>query len=315
MHKIKKKTKPLSIKEFVERRNKVLIHRKTGGLGDILMHRLIFEDFKLLRPEMEVHFACPKQFMQAVQDHPFIDKVLDYEEVDPSDYLQYYNTTVICGRTEMMNAPMPSDHRSDIWAGWCGLPLTRHNMHLKFTEDELAIAEETVKKVRDRSGPSVAFSPCSAIKSKNLDEQQIREVVDGLHKLGCFVYGLHTFPILGLETPLLAGKTIRNYMALVAVADYAVSVDSAAFHIAGGLGKPQVGIFSWADGKVYGKYYKNWVLVQRHRDNGNWDCGPCYNWGVCPKQEQVGSKFMRKPCITEITGAEIVKAFTEQVYR
>ncbi len=279
------------------------------------MHRLIFEDFKLLCPEIEVHFACPKHFMQAVQDHPFIDKVLDCEQIDPTVYLQHYDTTVICGRTEMSNAPMPSDHRSDIWAFLCGIKLTQHNMHLNFSKDELMVANAMIDKVRDRKGPSVAFCPYSAIKSKNLDEQQIREVVDGLHKLGCFVYGLHTFPILGLEAPLLMGKSIRNYMSLVAMADYVVTVDSAAFHIAGGLGKPQVGIFSWADGKVYGKYYKNWALVQRHRDNGDWDCGPCYNWGVCPKEARVGVKHMRKPCITEITGAEIVKAFTEQVYR
>lgn len=300
-----KKPKCLSIKEFNKKRDTILIQRSTGGLGDVLMHRMIFEDFKLLCPEIKIHFACPPAYMASMQDHPFIDKVLDSTKTDPSDYVQYYDTTIICGKTEQINAPMSSPHRSDIWANWCGLSLTKHDMHFNFTEEEISFAKAMIANKKNKTGPNVAFCPCSAMKSKNLDEQQIRDTVDGLHELGCFVYGLHNRPVLGLETPILSGHDIRNYMALIAVADYVVSVDTAAFHIAGGLGKKQVGIFSWADGDVYGKYYKNCEIVQRHRKNGDWDCGPCYNWGLCPKEKN----SVRKPCITEITGAEIVDKF------
>jgi len=45
--------------------------------------------------------------------------------------------------------------------------------------------------------------------------------------------------------------------------------------LAGGLGKPLCGIFTFADGKIYGKHY-DFVLVQKHRDNGNWNCGSCF---------------------------------------
>jgi ADP-heptose:LPS heptosyltransferase len=82
---------------------------------------------------------------------------------------------------------------------------------------------------------------------------------------------------------------------VIEAADYVVSVDSAAFHCAGGLGKPLTGIFTYCDGKVYGKYY-DFVLVQKHRDNGDWPCGPCFHWPSCPK-----SKEMLKPCLTELT--------------
>ena len=36
--------KNISLKQFHERKNNVLIHRVCGGLGDILMHRMLFED-------------------------------------------------------------------------------------------------------------------------------------------------------------------------------------------------------------------------------------------------------------------------------
>ncbi len=38
----------LSISEFVEKRNKILILMKDGGLGDVLSYRMIFEDIKKL---------------------------------------------------------------------------------------------------------------------------------------------------------------------------------------------------------------------------------------------------------------------------
>jgi hypothetical protein len=62
------------------------------------------------------------------------------------------------------------------------------------------------------------------------------------------------------------------------------------------MGKPLVGVFTFADGTVYGRYF-DFVLVQKHRNNDpEWTCGPCYNWGACPK-----TKSNPKPCLTEIT--------------
>jgi ADP-heptose:LPS heptosyltransferase len=306
LHKNPPRTSPWTLREFWEKRNSILIVRSTGGLGDILMHRMIFEDFKILNPEIKIVFACPPQFMAAVQDHPFIDGLVDCTQVNPNDYLKHFDTTTICGRTEMLNAPLSSPHRSDIWADWCGIQLTKHDMHLRLSEDEKSQAKAMVEAARTNSGPSIAFAPISAISSKNLDLLQWTGVIEGLKKLGCFVYGLHSQAIPGFEAPILIGNNIRNFMALVAAADYVISVDSAAFHVAGGLGKPMVGIFGWADGKVYGKYYNNWELVQRHRDDRNWSCGPCYTWGACVKCPAVN--VVRKPCISEIRSEEIVEA-------
>ena len=59
------------------------------------------------------------------------------------------------------------------------------------------------------------------------------------------------------------------------------------------------GIFTFANGKTYGKYY-DFILVQKHMDDGNWDCGPCYNYRICPKTQKE-----LKPCLTELTEKEI----------
>ena len=43
--------KVLSLKDFNDKKNKILILRETGGLGDILMHWQMFEDFKSDMPD------------------------------------------------------------------------------------------------------------------------------------------------------------------------------------------------------------------------------------------------------------------------
>lgn len=301
-----------TLSDFYTRRNHILIQRKTGGFGDILMHRMIFEDFKLLCPDIRITFACPKIYHQAVEDHPFIDELVDHIEINPNDFLVKYDTTTVCGQTEMINAPKSSPHRSDIWADACDIQLTRHNMHLTVNTEDGAYAREQIAKIKNRPGPVVGFSPLSAISSKNLDINQSNAIINGVHKLGCFIFGLHALPILNFDAPQLSGKNTRNFIALIQACDYIITVDSAAFHVAGGFSKPQVGVFSWADGKVYGKYYQNWELVQRHRDNGNWDCGPCYNWGLCTKCDY---KIIRKPCITEITAKEVLEAFQRLILK
>ena len=291
-----------TIKSFAEARNKVLVLRKSGGIGDILMHRMLFEDMKNLCPEIKIHFAIPHEFSQLAEDHPYIDTVVDCNKIRQGEYLAVYDTTHSCGNTEMAMAPMPGPHRSDIWAGTIGVELKNHNMHLTIRQSERDKARDMVARISGGK-PTIAFTPVSTTTSKSLDENQIKGVLSGLWDLGYFVYILH-WRYLDYDAPTLIGSDMRNFIALVDAANFVISVDSATFHIAGGVGKPQVGIFSWACGVTYGKYYSHWELVQRHRKDGNWDCGPCYKWSACPK-----STAKRKPCITEITSDEIVRAF------
>jgi hypothetical protein len=297
---VKPRHKPaiLSLRDFYNLRNKVLIYRNLGGLGDILMHRMMFEDFKNINPEMKLIFACPPQYHDAVKDHPYIDEVLDCNHVVMSDYVMAYNTSSACTRHEIAAAPLSDKHRSDIWANHCGVELQNHNMHIRLSEDELDYGRKWVKKINTEDKPTVVFCPISAMRSKNLQPFQMTGIVKGLREMGYFVYSIHNTPIPELEelnVPVIFGQKTRQWMGIIMAADYALTVDTAAFHFAGGMGKPLTGVFTWADGKVYGKYF-DFVLVQKHRDNGDWPCGPCYTWLHCPL-----SKDRLKPCLTKIS--------------
>lgn len=296
----KKKVKvqpPFSVKQFNDNRNKVLITRGTGGLGDILMHRMMFEDFKILSPDTKIVFACPPRYFESISDHPFVDEVVDCRDVDPHEYVVHYNTTTVCNRHEHALAPLSGPHRSDIWARHCGVKLTSHDMHLSFDDEMQEYAENSIADIRNREGPKVVLCPYSAMTAKNLQPNQQKIIIEELHRRGCFVFATHHRPmpeIEALDCPVLHNLSMKQWMAVVNASDYVVTVDSAGFHCGGGLNKPMLGIFSIVDGKVYGKYF-DFILVQKHRDNGDWDCGPCYWWSCCPK-----SKGPVKPCMLEL---------------
>jgi ADP-heptose:LPS heptosyltransferase len=296
------KPKPLSLRDFYAKRNRILIWHDKGGLGDVLMQRMLFADFKAICPEADLIFACLPEYMDAAKDHPCLSEVVDSRTVNINDYINHYNTCVsIADRYENINAPMCLEHRADIWAKYCGVTLNKHEMQFRFNP---AFLEYCRKKLRviapDTNKPTVLFAPVSKMAVKTLMPSQIEAVVEATKD--CNLVGLHNKDIADLTRlgiPGIYGATIKEWMAYIAVADYVVSVDTATFHMAGGLKKPLVGIFTFADGKAYGKHF-NFVLVQKHRDNGNWDCGPCFKFGDCPKCNKA-----QKPCLTELSREEL----------
>lgn len=310
-----KNHKPLSLKAFHQRRNRVLVVRNARGLGDVLVHRMIFEDIRKSFPNMHLAFACPAIYHTAVRGHPFVDEVLDSATVNRQDFPISYDTSQCCIKYENRAAPFAERHRADIWAEHCGVKLTRHDMHLPIlNQAQVRAIGNRVSQLREslgvhRSSPNVLFCPVAYEPVRSLTLDHVTPVVKYLQQKGCFVYSVHHSAVQDLErlgVPVITGYFLPDWLAFVDVADYVVTVDTAVFHYAGGLKKPMTGIFTHVDGKVRGKYYE-FVLVQRHRDDGDWPCGPCYNYLRCthPKCGDMRDTSLR-PCLTELTPENII---------
>lgn len=291
------------LSRLISVRDRVAIVRGQGGLGDIFMHRMIFGGMKSLHPGVHITFACPKEYHPAVSDHPHIDHLTTPDKIKPEDFVSVYETTRICYRYEYEHSPYIYKHRADIWAEeGCGFQIARHDMEFHFSEEELARGRAAIGE-----GPVALISPVTAMGSKNLNPKQMKPVAEKLTNLGFKVWYTHTkdLPEYGAT---LHGLDIRTFMAAVSQANIVIAADTGTFHLAGGLKRPLVAIFGWADGKVYGKYYETMTLVQRHReDDPSW-CGPCFNFYRCPKAEFTD---VVKPCISGWTADELWAATKE----
>ena len=127
-------------------------------------------------------------------------------------------------------SPMSDKSRSDIWANHCGVELQSHNMHINLEEEYILEAKREIEKYRNFDGPSVLFTPVTAMCNKNLLPYQIRGVVQGLRERGLYVFSSHFHPITelsNLKVPTLMGG-IRKWMGYVHNADYVISTDTAA---------------------------------------------------------------------------------------
>ena len=304
----KPKLKPLGLRDFHNKRNRILIWHDKGGLGDVLMQRMLFEDFKAICPDAEFIFACLPEYMDAVKDHPYISEVIDSRTVNVNEFINHYNTCVtIADRYENLYAPFCLEHRSDIWAKYCGVDLQRHDMCFRLDPESVAACRKRIRHLVGRTGPIAVFCPVSKMLVKTLLPWQMEVIKDKVQKEEVNIVALHNKEIPELtrmDVPGVYQATIQEWMFYIAAADYVISVDTAAFHMAGGLKKPLMGIFTFADGKAYGKHF-DFILVQKHRDikyqgKSDWDCGPCFTFANCPKC----GKF-QKPCLTELTADEL----------
>ncbi len=319
--KIKRKEKSLNeipIREFYNKRNKVVIIRNSRGIGDILNCRMLFKDFKKIMPNLHLTFACFEDYFGLVKGHPCVDEVIHADKVVKSEYMASYDISNCCIHYESREMSKNKKHRAEIWAEHCGISLENHDMDLPFiNKEKIADGCTALKSIRQNNKLSVFFSPIAFEKLRCLTDEQIIGTIKVLREKGLFVYSAHNTKLDQLEkqgVPVLIGKTLEDWMSYIHAADYVVTADTSNFHYAGGIGKPMTGIFTHVDGKLRGKFY-DFILVQKHRDDGNWPCGgPCYNYLYCSHpnctEPVVGPNNQRspngmRPCLTEITVDEI----------
>jgi len=302
---IKKREK---LSDILNKKNKVLVCRNFGGLGDILNTRPLFKTIKSMDPQFHVTYAVPREYCVILEDHPYIDELIDCANVDFSQYGYIADISSDCGRYENAMRPRVDKHRSDIWAEISlGIELEDHDFQMRLDES-LRFSLES-QYLSGLEFPRIAIFPRSASSAKDLQDDVLVELIgllrsDGLDPI--VVHSQDCFSDLGLRC--ISGLNLKDYVHLVASFDYAISVDTGAFHLTAALEIPCVGIFPWTDGKVLSKYHKKCVVVQKHRDFGGPKECPCWDWPSCPHHVKNTRQIPLK-CMRDISAIEIKNAF------
>ena len=278
----------------------ILVKRDVGGAGDILAHRPLFKDLRA-QLHRKVVFAVPAVYIPLVQDHPYIDRVVDSATVRKCDYAKVFSTLGKAAVYEFSKVPFVDKHRTELWAGYLGITLTSFDGHVRFTDWELDFSERFLSPF---SGLKVGFMPVSSHPCKDVRREVIQEVIDqvSLRGASCFVF--HNKP-LGFERSTDVNVGIRKWMALTSRMDVVVTVATSMFHLANLLHIPTVAIFGVEDLAVFGKFFPEMVPIQRTRKDPKWPFCPCWS-GLDCKMRVPGERDIYPPaCLRSITADEI----------
>jgi len=290
------------------RKKEILIMRRQGGIGDILNSRMMFEDIKKSYPDKGLVYAVPEEFIPLVSDHPFIDKVLDWEHISTMGWYIFADITNRCGEYEHRHMPNVDKHRSDIWAESAGIKLTNHNMHISFNDGEIEFAKGILEGI---TKPIVTIQPVSAHPSKDWPMDRWQEVVDIISKnYGFSIICFHNKELPIKNVIMMGGNVnLREWMAITSQCDHVITVATSMYCLANGLHKPTVAIFGCEDLDIYGRYFPEMVPVQRHRKNSDgWGDCPCWQaWKGCRKNDN--KPVYPPPCLSSITVDEVMKGF------
>ena len=292
----------MKIINYYNKRNKILLNCKIGGLGDVFLSRMLIKQIKNQIQSCILDFACLPIYFDAISDHPFLNKVFDSRIVKPEDYGLEIDISVkhtdIIERQESINC---TRSRVEIWSDMFNISKNFDMMLQIDSESEEKISQlfpKTKQKI-------IGFCPISRMAIKSLSVQQQESIIKYLKSLNFDIIGIHNKKLEAFDKFNLKTATtlsVKELIALVSYCDYIISVDTSTFHIAGGLKKPLMGIFTYTDGYLYGKHYEK-VIVQKHRlHDPLWTCGPCYAKESCPK-----TNSPLKPCLTELKEQDFIQ--------
>lgn len=250
----------------------ILLIRKYGGLGDILIVSCLVREILRRFPKNPLTLATPKAYHCLFRDVSGL-ALMDWERVCQShrgvrggiilsDVARQFTVTedvsTPCHVWETLykyfggfGGPLLPQNRLDMWGDWIGVTgIERPATCITITDDEVAHARRRHGIKADARLALVA--PVSALDAK--DFPYWRPVAEKLAESGFAVR------LLG-EPTKLPGQTVikaqdpREFLALVKGADLVVAVDSAALHAAGIMGVRCLGLFNINDGATYTRYY------------------------------------------------------------
>ena len=304
---------------------KILIIRKYGGLGDVLICSYLLQAIHERFPDNPLTFANPRRYRDLFdnvswlhfleyddifKDYNFIrGGVIVNEITEQYDIVEDVSTPCHIWETNFKSFDFDRDgllwrNRLDIWGNWIGV------YGFDNAQSCIKILPAEIKRMRAKcfgnQKHTCIVAPMSALDSK--DFPYYDALCDALKAHGYNVKlagNKKYFVEQQHHAPLMAASN-RELVAMTGAADLIVTVDSAFLHAAGITGTQGVGIFNINDGATYCKYYPTVTPVQLcdkpcimlHAHQCQWDIGhrkTCYPkdsveriMAAVPRPERIG---------------------------
>jgi hypothetical protein len=255
-----------------EEGDRVLIVRKYGGLGDMLIISMMFPELIKKYRHLHFAFACPKGYQEIFQDCPGLE-LKDYGLVEEYRYNYNYLVDISTPCHIWENIFVRYKHglkwrnRLNIWAESVGYRPENPMSSFRLCPEELEKAKR--KYFTENQKKKIAFSPLSHLWCKDIKFHQ--EIYRNLERKGYEVYYIDYRSLPGRR---IKAGTYREMGAALSQMDLILSVDTSVFHWGGILKVPTLGLFTMNDGVTYARYYPTIKIIQCCKY-------PCIAHGAC----------------------------------
>lgn len=268
------------------------------GIGDVLMTTPTVEALKnSFSEKANITYATNTQYLdgslvKVLKYNPSIDRVIDRNEVDESDYDLVVNLHCPCVTYEKReNLPI---NRIDLFAAHAGVKLSNKipRYYIQIPEIEWSnnfFSEHKIKST-DRTILVHIFTTTTR---RNLNSGTFKAALMDLSRKGYKLIILshstdYSSDVLFNNIPnsiYIKDEDIRNIAAIMLKCDLLLCPDSSMLHLAGALSVPTVSIFGHTDPRARINYYSNAVAIwgaERMSCKNCWSL-PCPNKEACYK--------------------------------
>lgn len=259
-----------------------LIIRKHGGVGDVIIVSQVLNELHKHYPEVQLYFCVPLCFHDMFRNVPWL-KLVDYDKhsiqvpharggmVNPKFSQQFdivEDVTTPCHSHEQIftlwdcdNGPIQWQNRFFMWLSAIS-PLGRKDVTEVKSCIHIEPAELTKAKVQYKLPEQKLALICPVGSFEAKDFIWHRELCQMLAKH----YNIRLLgdprKIKNPKVPVVHTRTLRDYICVVGCADLTITIDSAALHACGILGKPCFGLFNINNGKTYSEFYPTVRVIQ-----------------------------------------------------
>lgn len=233
----------------------ILILRKLGGIGDILMCTPALKQIKTDFPLATLHFGIDMEsthgniYFELVKNLPFIDKVINHRHADQNKYNVVVDLSSVCIKYE--HSGLPVLNRIEIFSRACGIPKLLEKCSLyQVEENERNYAKKILQPFRKENKKIVALHTASMEGKRTWPIEKYIEIVKQAEKENLNIkFIIFDWNKKGKDWNKYSNcfnasnTTVRQMTALIEQVDLFIGPDSGPMHLAGAVKTPSIVIF------------------------------------------------------------------------
>jgi len=282
----------------------ILILRRLGGVGDVIMTTPCLRGLKEKFPNCKITYATNKEYFQGalfdiLKCNPYIDELKEVSQVTEKSFDFAVDLTAVDIQREQGDRAPP--HRIEIYCETVGVnPSSRVPVYTQLEEEYDFARQELETFFPNLKNLKLVFiNPASNTPRRDVPAPSIQQVINILSsKSDIGVVLGHHFDH-GLKHPRLfkaIGRNIRQIISLMDNCDLIIAHDTSLLHLAGALEKRIVGLF----GSIYPPsrltHYANAIPIWKKESCPQ---APCW-YANCSQTPQF-------KCMKSITPEEIAR--------